>query len=168
MVVRFSTRVAAFLHLSIFMVSVGLGWHQADGVLAPGAVDGIWREAAAIAGQNARAVCVLAAASLTTGGLGGLLFFAVNGYVFGEMLGMVPATKIYWVLLYAPVEIGAFTVASVAAARPAWMVAQWLREDNSGPLAPPRWAAVVVIVAGSLAAAALLEVLAIQGAWGRG
>ena len=163
---RFPAQLVVLLHLSVFTVSVGAGWGTAEGSLAPRPVDGVWQEAVAVASHNARTVCVLAVASLTTGGLGGLFLFGVNGYAFGKMLGMAPAAKVHWVLLYAPVEVWAFTVASVAATRWSWMTACWLLRQHAAPAAGRHAGVTVTVVAGILAAAALLEALAIQGAWG--
>ena len=165
MVREFPARVAVFVHLSVFAMAVGAGWGLAEGDLPPRDADALWREAVAIASQNARAVCVLVVASLTTGGLAGLLLFGVNGYAFGAMLGMAPLTKVHWVLLYAPVELSAFTVASVAATRFSWMVGRWLREDAPVSMAGSRVGVTATVVAGTLAAAALLEALAIHRAW---
>lgn len=162
---RFPARLAVLLHLAVFTVSVGAGWGASEGSLVQRPVEGVWREAVAIASHNARTVCVLAVASLTTGGLGGLFLFGVNGYAFGMMLGMVPTVKLHWVFLYAPVEIGAFTVASVAATRWSLKTACWLLRQSAAPA--PRWrdGVTVAVVAGSLAAAAFLEAFAIQAAW---
>lgn len=154
-----------FVHLSVFAMAVGAGWGLADGNLPPRDVDAVWQEAVAIAGQNTRTVCVLVVASLTTGGLAGLFLFGVNGYAFGAMLGMAPLAKVHWVLLYAPVEVSAFTVASVAATRFSWMVGRWLRKDVPVSAADSRVGVTAAVVVGTLAVAALLEALAIHWAW---
>ncbi|MCY4601138.1 MAG: stage II sporulation protein M [Acidobacteria bacterium] len=153
------------LHLSAFVLATGMGWGMADGNLSSREVDAVWLEAVAIARRNARALCVLVAASLTTGGFAGLCLFGINGYAFGTMLGMAPAAKIYWVLLYAPIEVSAFTVASVAATRLSWAAARWLRGDASVSAAGCRIGVTAAGVACALAAAAFLEALAIRGAW---
>lgn len=154
-----------FLHLSVFAMAVGAGWSLAEGNLPPRDVDAVWQEAVAIASQNARTVCVLVVASLTTGGLAGLFLFGVNGYAFGAMLGIAPLAKVHWVLLYAPVEVSAFTVASVAATRLSWMVGRWLRKDAPFSVADSRVGVTAAVVVGTLAVAALLEALAIHWAW---
>lgn len=162
---KFPARIAVLLHLSAFALATGAGWSLAEGALPPRTVDAVWREATAIAGHNVRTACVLAIASLTTGGVAGLVLFGANGFAFGAMLGMAPAAKVHWVLLYAPFEVAAFTVASVAATRSSWMVGRWLREDAPLSLAASRVAATATMVAGTLAVAALLEALAIHWAW---
>lgn len=162
---KFPARIAALLHLSAFIFATGLGWSLAEGTLPPRDVDTVWLEASAIARHNVRTVCVLAIASLTTGGVVGLVLFGANGYAFGAMLGMAPLAKVHWVLLYAPLEVAAFTVASVAATRFSWMVGRWLGEGAPVSVEGSRVSVTVTIVAGALAVAALLEALAIHWAW---
>ena len=162
---KFPARIVVLLHLLAFALATGVGWSLAEGTLPPRDVDAVWLEATAIAGHNVRTVCVLAIASLTTGGVAGLVLFGANGYAFGAMLGMAPLAKVHWVLLYAPFEVAAFTVASVTATQFSWMVGRWLREDAPVSGVGSRVGVTATIVAGTLAGAAILEALAIHWAW---
>ena len=164
----FPRRVVVLAHLAVFATSVVAGWSTAEGALPGREVGAARQEAMAIAVQNVRAACVLAVASLVTAGFGGIVFFAVNGHAFGRMLGIVPLQQAPWVLLYAPVEVWAFTVASVAAARLSWDVARWLHGEPWSRTAVWRAGRAMAGMAGMLGAAAILETFAILGAWGDG
>ena len=163
---QFPARLSIVLYWSVLVAASGLGWSAAEGDLPQRIPDSPFREAVAIAAHNFVAVCVLVVASLASGGVGGLFFFAVNGYAFGQMLGMAPPEKTPWVLVYAPVELWAFTAAAVASARLSWAVARWLGDGTSFADAARRVAISLVLIVVLLVVAAILEAIAIRGAWG--
>ena len=102
-------------------------------------------------------------------GVGGLVFFAMNGYVVGTMVGLVPLEKIYYLAMFAPLEIGAFAIAFECSYRLSWACIDCLCFSR-----PAGRMLNTAITAGAcmlgsflmLIAAAFLETLSIVMAWG--
>ena len=105
--------------------------------------------------------------SLLTFGLGGLVFWAVNGYAFGNMIATLPPDKIPGLLLYAPLEVSAFLLGSAAAHRLSMALVSWLRWGRSPRPALRKSVLLFGVGAGAIVLSAFLEAWAIRLAWGR-
>lgn len=152
------------LHVAVFAAAMCAGYVSADGTL-PGRVAAAWYdEAAAILLHNVGFVVVLFTVSLATCGVAGCALLAINGLAFGRVLGMVtPAEKVWWVVLYAPVEVLSYTCISMAAVRVSVLVFRWLQSDSAVALGPVSRQVAAGLY--GVAIAAWLEAWAIVGAW---
>lgn len=148
-----------------FFVFVVWGSLVADGQLPPRGVGVWWRELLFIVGNNAGVLVGMYVGCLLSVGLVGVFFFAVNGFVFGTMLGSVPVVKVPWVLLYAPLELGTFAFAFLGAREASLAAYRSLAGHGFARHVIVQGAYRVVVAFGLLLVAALLEVVAIQGAW---
>lgn len=150
-------------HLFLFIAATVGGYVAADGVL-PERVAAVWYdEAAAILFHNARFVVVLFVSSLLTYGVAGCVILAINGLAFGVMLGMAPTEKVWWVVLYVPIEVLSYACISTAAIRFSAVGMRWLRTGSIVVRGRHvEWLAVGLY---GVAVAAWLEAWAIVGAW---
>ena len=155
------------LYAGAFAVNVLLGWLTANGTLPTRHTDALADDLVRIVTGNARASCTLFLLSLSTFGVGGLVFFALNGFAVGLMLGMVTADKAVYLLLYAPLEFVGFILVGWAALQIVRSILQWC---GGSQLRVPFDAVGNTLCAAAmwLAAAAVLEIAAILLAWGRG
>lgn len=149
-----------------FAVSALLGWTTASGTLPPRQTDALADDFVWIVTNNARASCTLFLVSLSTFGVGGFAFFAINGFAVGLMLGMVATDKIAYVLLYAPLELSGFILVSWSALQIVRSIVRWCGgEEMRIPFEAV--ANTLRTAALWLGAAAALEVAAIFLAWGK-
>lgn len=152
-----------------FVVFVVWGSLVADGQLPPREVDTWWRELLFILGNNTGVLVSMYIGCLLSVGIVGVPFFAINGFVFGEMIRSVPMEKVPWVLLYAPLEMATFAFAFLGARETSLAVLRLLAgNDFGGRRAFVRGVYRAIAAFWLLLVAALLEVAAIQGAWGNG
>lgn len=118
-----------------------------------------------IASNNIGVLIYLVLANVLLMGIAGVLLFVVNGYFFGQMIAMTTGPAV-WVWLYAPVEVLAFALGAAGSIRVALELLTWL---SSGKRISVQVVGDLALVFGTavfgLLIAALLESLAIQGAW---
>lgn len=154
-------------YLTVFLVCLVAGWSQTEGEITSRAVtEPFWQDALSLAAHNLAVLTVLVLTSLLTFGVSGLVFWAVNGYVFGAMVGMLPSDKMMWLMLYAPLEISAFLCGSVAAYRFSMTVFSWLREGAAPHRSALNRSAILLTVGVvTMLVAALLEAWAIRLSW---
>jgi uncharacterized membrane protein SpoIIM required for sporulation len=118
-----------------------------------------------LAWHNLGALIWLVAAGAFFVGTLSVLLFAVNGYLFGHMLAITDA-PLFWVALYAPVELISFAVGAGASTHLGLEIVRWLRHDASVSEPLLRQSVIAIgIGAAGLAVAALLEGIAIQSVW---
>ncbi len=155
------------LYPAAFVVNVLFGWLAANGTLPARPTDALADDLVQIVTGNARASCTLFLLSLSTFGVGGLVFFALNGFAVGLMLGMVATDKAVYLILYAPLELVGFVLVGWAALQLVESILQWC---GGSQLRVPVDAVGDTLCTAVLwlAGAAVLEVAAILLAWGRG
>lgn len=125
----------------------------------------IWEEAGHIYSNNLRALVALAAAGAVFLGVAGMIVFALNGYVFGQML-VASEVSLTGLWLFAPLELASFAVGAAAAMRIGLETLRWLRHGVAvEPAEFEQFAGAVGFAGAGLAIAAVLEGFAIQWAW---
>ena len=154
------------LHLETFTLAGMVGWLRATGSLTGRPAGEFLDDAARIASNNIGVLIYLVAANVLLMGIVGVFLFALNGYLFGQMLAMTVG-PVAWVWLYAPVEILAFALGASISIRVVFELVKWLRSGKcvSAQVVRELTMAMVAAVLGLLTAA-FLESVAIQRAWG--
>jgi uncharacterized membrane protein SpoIIM required for sporulation len=154
------------LHLGTFTLAGMGGWLRATGSLAARHEGVFLDDAVRIASSNIGVLAYLVVTNVLLVGIVGVVLFAVHGYFFGQMLAMTIG-PVAWVWLYAPIEILAFAMAASASIRVALELVNCLRSGKRVSVHVVRELTMVFVVAVfGLLTAAILEALAIQGAWG--
>jgi len=111
------------LHLGTFMLAGVGGWLKATESLPARPAGALLDDVVTIASNNLGVLIYLVAANVLLVGMVGVVLFAVNGYLFGQMLAMTVG-PVAWVWLYAPVEILAFALGASIAVRVAFRVGE--------------------------------------------
>lgn len=150
--------------MAVFLTAAVAGYASADGCLPVRMAAAWYEEAAAILLHNLQFVVLLFVFSVLTYGFGGYVLLAVNGMIFGVVVGMVPIDKAWWIFIYAPVEVLAYAAISASAMSMAGTVVSWLH-TGAWPSDLGEVTRVQVAMYGVLLGA-WLEAWAIVGAWG--
>ena len=158
-------RHGCIANTAIFVSLAGIGYWLAEDPLPIRCTEStVLADALAFGSHNASVMVTLVLVSLSTLGIGGLLFFGLNGYVFGQMLAVLPPTTVPWVLLYAPVEVFAFLCANAWACCLSREATLWLRTGRQmRAIADARGLPSLAI--GGIAIAAILEAWAVVLGW---
>lgn len=156
-----SARAVVTSQVVSFGVASGAGYWLAGGNQSANVPGSFWCTALEILFQNVGALVVLALGSLLSFGICGILFFTINGMVFGNMLGVLPTETVAYVALYAPLEIAAFLFVSFAATGAAFSIMHGDDVALSLTAAGRR----IGYAGAGLGASACLEAWAISLAW---
>ena len=156
----------AVIHLGIACASSVTGAASARTVPSGTRVPGlVWEEAGRIYSNNLRALAVLLVSGALVVGVAGIILFALNGHVFGQMV-VASRVEVAWLWLFAPLELAAFAVGAAASMEIGLGLVRWLRDGV--PIGAVHWercGAAVLMAAAGLAVAAVLEGVAIRWAW---
>lgn len=157
-----------FLSLLVFTMFMAVGYAgTADGVKLTGRSENSFPAVFLhILSGNIRSLLVLVVSSVLSIGICGLVFFALNGYAAGSILGVLSGDSIVYFLLFLPLEIVAFALAFAYACRASLMLIDNLRDvEHSRPTIRVVVCSVLRVLS-LLVLAALAESLSIKLAWG--
>lgn len=159
-------RVPVFLSLAFFLVFLISGYAGSDGVLMGRSETPFMHDIVRILKGNLGSLVFMYVTTVFSFGMCGLVFFALNGYMAGSLLGVLTGDRIVYFLLFAPVEVSAFVLAFASAFNTSRTFVRSLRYDESFR---PVWR----LMAGGFASpvllllvAAFLEAVSIKLAWG--
>jgi hypothetical protein len=153
------------LHLGVACASSVSGATGRARSLVPPALGAFWGDVHHVFVHNVQALVVVALGGVVFAGVASVVIFAVNGYVFGQML-LASDAALAWVWLYAPLELASFALGGAASTEIGLAVLRWVRRGariESDAL--ENWVVATLLATSGLAASAVLEGLAIRRAW---